>query len=175
MIKLLSQKKTTVYSSLGEEDRDLEQCTEAQGEIQVVVHGHCNKGPATLDRQVGHTPGLLDVEPVGVGREHQEQGYDREVVVVMLYKGTEGGHKQALQIAQEADSMMFGSEDVEHFEDLMEAANWIFDGAGLLQDSCKSLNSYDLGNLVQPFVSAHLQSFLDTGYFWSSQNHCTAV
>jgi hypothetical protein len=54
-------------------------------------------GPATLDRQAGHTPGLLVVELVGVGKEHQERGgYDREVVVVVLYKGTEGGHKQAL-------------------------------------------------------------------------------
>jgi hypothetical protein len=72
---------------------------------------------------------------------------------------------------------MFGSEDVEHFEDPMGAANWILesDGAGLLQDSCTSLCFYDLENLVQPFVFAHLQSFLDTGYFWSSQNHCTAV
>jgi hypothetical protein len=72
---------------------------------------------------------------------------------------------------------MFGSEDVEHFEDPMEAVNRILesDGAGLLQDSCTSLCSYDLENLVQPFVFAHLQSFLDTGYFWSSQNHCTAV
>ena len=73
--------------------------------------------------------------------------------------------------AEDADA------DAEHFEDLMEDANWIFefDGAGLLQDSCMSLYSYGLENLVQPFVFVHLQSFLDTGYFWSSQNHCTAV
>jgi hypothetical protein len=55
-------------------------------------------GPATLDRQVDHTPGLLVVaEPVEVGKEHQEQGaYDKEVAAVVLYKGGEGEHNQAL-------------------------------------------------------------------------------
>ena len=160
---------------------DLEQCKQAEQEIQVVDHGHCSMGPATLDTQVDHTPGSLVVaEPVEVGKEHQEQGaYDKEVAAVVLYKGEEGEHNQVLQTAQEAESTVSGAEDAnaEHFEDLMEDANWIFefDGVGLLQDSCMSLYSYGLENLAQPFVFVHLQSFLDTGYFWSSQNHCTAV
>lgn len=77
-------------------------------------------GPATQDRQVGHTPDLLGVvaEPVDEDKVYQDQGeYGKVVAAGKQYKVEEDEHIRALLAAQEAGSKVSGGEDGKHFED----------------------------------------------------------
>lgn len=70
---------------------------EVEAEIQVVVHGHCSKAPATQGRQVGHSRLVVAVAAdVEVGRKQLVQrGNSKDVMIVVGgRRGEEGGHIQ---------------------------------------------------------------------------------
>ncbi|KAA8524708.1 hypothetical protein F0562_011131 [Nyssa sinensis] len=68
---------------------EMEKCKVAEEQIQVAEHVHYNMGPATQDKQIGHTRGLpLAVGgAVEVGREDYLQlAHGKEVAVAKSYK-----------------------------------------------------------------------------------------
>ncbi|KAA8538808.1 hypothetical protein F0562_025500 [Nyssa sinensis] len=86
---------------------EMEKCKEAEEHIQVAERVHYNMGPATQDKQIGHTRGLpLAVGgAVEVGREDYLQlARGKEVAAAKSHKEEGGEYTQALLAARGAGS-----------------------------------------------------------------------